>query len=153
MIRHVVAAALALGAAAPAFADPLPSWNDTDARTAIIDFVDGVTDPSSDSYVTPDARIAVFDNDGTLWAERPFYLQLLFAMDRAKALAAADPDWAKTGVLQAAADGDIGQVLGVGEESLLEVVSATHSGMNVETFKDEVREWLETARHPETGLA
>ena len=153
MIRHVIAAALALGAAAPAFADPLPSWNDTDARTAIIDFVDGVTDPSSDSYVTPDARIAVFDNDGTLWAERPFYFQVLFAMDRAKALAAADPDWATTGVLQAAADGDIGQVLGGGEEALLEVVSATHSGMDVETFKDEVREWLETARHPETGLA
>ena len=153
MIRHVLAAAIALGAAAPAFADPLPSWNDTDARTAIIDFVDGVTDPSSDSYVTPDARIAVFDNDGTLWAERPFYFQVLFAMDRAKALAAADPDWATTGVLQAAADGDIGQVLGGGEEALLEVVSATHSGMDVETFKDEVREWLETARHPETGLA
>ena len=153
MIRHVVAAALALGAAAPAFADPLPSWNDTDARTAIIDFVDGVTDPSSDSYVTPDARIAVFDNDGTLWAERPFYFQVLFAMDRAKALAAADPDWATTGVLQAAADGDIGQVLGGGEEALLEVVSATHSGMDVETFKDEVRAWLETARNPETGLA
>ena len=152
MIRHVLAAALALGAAGAASADPLPSWNDTDARTAIIDFVDGVTDPSSDSYVTPDARIAVFDNDGTLWAERPFYFQVLFAMDRAKALAAADPDWATTGVLQAAADGDIGQVLGGGEEALLEVVSATHSGMDVETFKDEVREWLGTARHPETGL-
>ena len=152
MIRHVLAAALALGPAGAASADALPSWNDTDARTAIIDFVDGVTDPSSDSYVTPDARIAVFDNDGTLWAERPFYFQVLFAMDRAKALAAADPDWATTGVLRAAADGDIGQVLGGGEEALLEVVSATHSGMDVETFKDEVREWLGTARHPETGL-
>jgi hypothetical protein len=149
MSRNCLAALAALVVSAgAAMADAMPSWNDKDARTAIIAFVDGVTDTGSDTYVTPDSRISVFDNDGTLWAERPFYFQLLFAMDRAKALAEADPDWAKTGVLQAAADGDIGQVLGVGEESLLEVVSATHSGMDVETFKDEVRNWLETARHP-----
>ena len=147
------AAALCVAMAAPALADPLPSWNDTEARSAIIEFVDGVTDPESGSYVTPDARIAVFDNDGTLWAERPVYFQFLFAMDRARALAEADPGWATTGVLQAAADGDIGQVLGGGEEALLEVIGATHSGMSVEAFQDEVRAWLETARHPETGMA
>jgi len=139
--------------AVPAHADPLPSWNDTDARSAIIAFVDGVTDPAADTYVTPDARIAVFDNDGTLWAEQPIYFQLVFAMDRARVLAEADPDWASTGVLEAAAAGDMGQVLGGGEGALLEVINATHSGVTVEAFQSEVRAWLEKARHPETGMA
>ena len=147
------AAAISVALAAPALADPLPSWNDTDAKEAINAFVDGVRDPDSESYVTPEERIAVFDNDGTLWSEQPVYFQFLFAMDRAKALGAEDPDWATTHVLQAAVDGDMGPIMAGGEEALLEVVNATHSGMSVGAFQDEVRAWLETARHPETGLA
>lgn len=147
------AALLSAALAVPALADPLPSWSDTDAKETIIAFVDGVRDPAAETYVTPGDRIAVFDNDGTLWSEQPMYFQFLFALDRAKALAEADPDWATTHVLQAAADGDMGQIMAGGEEALLEVVNATHSGMSVEAFQDEVRAWLETARHPETGLA
>ncbi len=151
--RTLVAGLAALLLAAAASADPLPSWNDTGAKAAIIDFVDGVTDPASQDYVTPDARIAVFDNDGTLWSEQPIYFQFLFALDRAKALGTENPDWATSEVLQAAVDGDMGSIMAGGEEALLEVVDATHSGMSVEAFQEEVRGWLEAARHPETGLA
>ncbi len=153
LFRTFAASLAAFLLATAASADPLPSWNDTAAKEAIIAFVDGVRDPAAESYVTPDERIAVFDNDGTLWSEQPIYFQFLFAMDRAKALGAEDPDWATTHVLQAAVDGDMGPIMAGGEEALLEVVNATHSGMSVEAFKDDVRAWLGTARHPETGLA
>ncbi|MGD9299703.1 MAG: haloacid dehalogenase-like hydrolase, partial [Thiohalocapsa sp.] len=98
--------ACALGAAIPAFADPLPSWNQTDAKAAVIAFVERVTDPGSDDYVAPSERIAAFDNDGTLWAEKPVYFQLLFAIDRLREMAKADPDILSSDVLRAAASGD-----------------------------------------------
>ena len=144
--------ATALLTATPLLADPLPSWNDTDAKAAIIDFVERVTDPASPDYVTPDARIATFDNDGTLWAERPFYFQFLYALDRLRQKAEADPSILTSDVLRAAAAGDLGPVLAAGEEGLLEVVAVSHSGMTVEAFQADVRDWLETARHPETGM-
>jgi phosphoglycolate phosphatase-like HAD superfamily hydrolase len=153
-MRHFLSVCLAVSAlgATPLFADPLPSWNDTDAKAAIIDFVERVTDPASPDYVTPDARIATFDNDGTLWAERPFYFQFLYALDRLREMADADPSILTSDVLRAAAKGDLGPVLEAGEEGLLEVVAVSHSGMTVEAFQADVRDWLETARHPETGM-
>jgi phosphoserine phosphatase len=133
-------------------ADPLPSWNDTATKDAIIDFVERVTAPDSGDYVDPADRIAVFDNDGTLWAEQPMYFQFIFAMDTFRAIAAADPSLASTDVLRAAAAGDMAGVLAAGEAGLLEVVQASHSGQPIETFQDQVRGWLDTAVNPATGL-
>lgn len=133
-------------------ADPLPSWNDTQARQRIIDFVEDVTDPASDNYVTPSDRIAVFDNDGNLWAEKPVYFQLIFAVDRVAELAAADPSIATSPVLKAAAAKDYESVIAAGEQGLIEVVAVAHSGVTAEEFIASAKAWLETARHPGTGL-
>jgi len=146
------AAALAFGAVA-ATADPLPSWNDTAAKARITDFVDAVTDPGGSDYVTPADRIAVFDNDGTLWAEQPLYFQLIFAIDVIGEMAKDDPSILTSDVLKAAAKKDYKVVLAGGEEALVEVMKASHSGMTVEVFQARVADWIVTARHPDTGLA
>lgn len=143
----------AAAAATMAVADPLPSWNNTDAKARIIAFVDTVTDPSSDDYVTPSDRIAVFDNDGTLWAEQPVYFQFLYALDTLKLMAAADPSILSSDVLKAAAAGDIDTVMAAGEEGLLEVLTVSHSGMSVDDFEASVADWLQTAQNPATGMA
>lgn len=135
-------------------ADPLPSWNDLDARAAIVAFVEAVTDPEADTYVTPADRIAVFDNDGTLWAEQPNYFQFLFALDRLKEMAAEDPSILTSDLLKAAAAGDMDAIPSkYTEENIVEIVSATHAGMSTREFKAEARAWLDTARNPETGMA
>lgn len=104
-----------------AWADPLPSWRDTEVKAQIIDFVDRVTDPSSPDYVTPAARIATFDNDGTLWAEQPVYFQLFYAVDRLKERAAVDPSILSSDSLIAAAEGDLEGLLAGGAEGVMEV--------------------------------
>jgi len=141
-----------LSAAIPALADPLPSWNDTASKAAIIGFVERVTDPASEDYVTPSERIAAFDNDGCLWAEQPVYFQLFYALDRLREKAAADPSIVTSDVLRAAVDGDIEAVLAGGIEGLMEVLDVSHSGMTVETFQADVKDWLATATHPDTGM-
>jgi phosphoglycolate phosphatase-like HAD superfamily hydrolase len=146
------ATALIVGCAS-AGADPLPSWSDTDAKARIVEFVAGVTDAAAETYVTPADRIAVFDNDGTLWAEKPVYFQLLFAIDRLRGMAEEDPSVLTSDVLRAAAEGDMETVAAAGTEGLLEIVSTTHSGMTVDAFVDDARAWFETARHPGTGMA
>ncbi|HXV25616.1 MAG TPA: HAD family hydrolase [Alphaproteobacteria bacterium] len=146
-----VAAVVALTASA-ALADPLPSWKQTETKTAIVAFVEGVTQPDGTDYVDPARRIAVFDNDGTLWAEQPAYFQLLFAVDRVAAMAKEDPGIAKTPALKAAAAQDFPALLETGMEGLLEVVAAAHSGMDVAGFRKQVALWLEEARHAKTGM-
>jgi len=131
----------------------LPSWNDGPAKAAIIDFVEGVAADGGSRFVPPQDRIAVFDNDGTLWSEQPAYFQFLFALDKAKRLAAADPAWASTPALKAAAAGDMKAVMAGGEKALLEIVGATHSGMTVEAFTAEVADWIAAAKHPQSGRA
>ena len=150
---RILFAAAALASPIAAFADPLPSWTEGPAKAAILDFTAAATDEGSSGFVPEAERVAVFDNDGTLWSEQPVYFQFLFAMDRAMALAEADPGWATTPALEAAAAGDVAGVLEGGTEALLEVVGATHSGMTVEAFTAEVEAWLTEARHPETGRA
>jgi len=150
--RALLLAALALSTS-PLLADPLPSWNDTEAKATILAFVEGVTDPASEAYVTPADRVAVFDNDGTLWAEQPVYFQLLFALDRLRDMAAADPSILTSDTLRAAAEGNLEAALAGGEAALLEIVTASHTGLSVEAFQAEVAAWLDTARHPTTGLA
>jgi len=135
-----------------AMADPLPSWNSGAAKERITAFVESVSDPDSESYVTPADRIAVFDNDGTLWAEQPTYFQLIFAIDRLREMAAADPSILTSDTLKAAADGDMQAVAAGGEEAILEIINLTHSGIPVATFQASVAEWLAEARHAKTGL-
>jgi phosphoserine phosphatase len=131
--------------------DPLPSWKDGEVRTAITRFVEAVTDEGGPAYVPPVERIAVFDNDGTLWAEKPVYFQLYFALDRVRALAPQHPEWATTQPFQAALEGDLESILAGGESALLELVMATHAGMTTDEFDQTVREWISTATHPTTG--
>lgn len=150
-MKTLIATLLALSLSSAALAEELPSWNDGPAKAAVVDFVGRVTAEGGMDFVPAADRIAVFDNDGTLWSEQPLYFQLLFALDRSKQLAAADPSWAKSPALQAAAAGDAEAVLSGGEEALLEVVAATHSGTTVEDFTAGVADWIAQAKHPETG--
>ena len=136
-----------------AHADPLPSWAETDTKSAIVEFVTAVTDPASDRYVTPAERIAVFDNDGTLWGEQPLYFQLIYAMDRLKQKAEVDPSILSSDILKAAVDGDLDAVAEAGKEGLLEILAVSHAGMSVDDFQADVRDWLAEARHPTTGMA
>ena len=150
MLRVLLAGALALAATA-AFADPLPSWKEGPAKERIIAFVDSVTDPEADTYVTPADRIAVFDNDGTLWSEQPLYFQALYALAMLREKAAADPSILSSDVLRAANDGDVAGVLAGGQEGLLEVINVSHAGITPEEFEASAESWLTTATHPTTG--
>lgn len=132
-------------------ADPLPSWSETDTKQAIINFVERVTDPTSPDYVTAEDRVAVFDNDGTLWSEQPVYFQLAYALYSLEKKAASDPSILTSDTLRAAASGDVETVIASGSEGLLEVIAVSHSGMTVNNFQDDVVNWLENARHSTTG--
>jgi haloacid dehalogenase-like hydrolase len=130
--------------------DPLPAWNDTASKTAIFNFVERVTKQGSPDFVPEGDRIATFDNDGTLWAEQPMYFQLLFALDRVKALAPKHPEWKTEEPFASLLKGDIKGALAGGEPAIFKIVVATHSGMTVEEFNVIAREWLATAKHPIT---
>ena len=154
----VVAGTASLPLTAAAQSDPLPSWNDGAAKTAIVDFVGRVTKDGSPDFVPPAERIATFDNDGTLWAEQPVYFQLAFALDRIKALAPQHPEWKDTQPYKAVLEGDVKALEATGQKGLLEIIAATHAGMTTEAFSKSVGDWLVTARHPRfdrlyTGLA
>jgi hypothetical protein len=127
---------------------PLPSWNEAGPRQAIVAFVQRVTVADSPDFVPPAERIAVFDNDGTLWSEQPMYVQLAFALDRVKALADQHPQWWQTPPMSAVLAGDLPAVAKSGERGLMELVMATHAGMTTDEFSAIVRQWLATARHP-----
>lgn len=131
--------------------DPLPAWNDGPSKARIVAFVQAVTTQGGADYVAPADRIAVFDNDGTLWAEQPMYVQLAFIVDRVRALAPSRPEWATQQPFKGVLEGDLAAVAATGEKGLLELTMATHAGMSVDEFAALVRTWLQTARHPTTG--
>ncbi len=132
-------------------ADALPGWSDGPTRARIVEFVQRVTDPTSADFVPLAERVAVFDNDGTLWSEKPVYFQLLFALDRIKALAPAHPEWKDTEPFKSALAGDIAGLAAGGERAILELVMASHAGNTAEEFEAIVKDWFATARHPVTG--
>ncbi|HEY1791036.1 MAG TPA: HAD family hydrolase [Verrucomicrobiae bacterium] len=132
-------------------ADPLPSWNDTAPKKAIMTFTGRVTDSNSPDFVPPAGRIATFDNDGTLWAEQPVYFQFLYAIDQVKALAPRHPEWKTEEPFNHVLTGDMKGLLAGGEKSLMKIVAVSHSGMTTDEFDAAVGEWLAKARHPETG--
>ena len=147
-------AAIAMATLSPApapAADSLPSWNDTATKQAIVTFVERVIDEDSPDFVPPAERIATFDNDGTLWSEQPAYFQLLFAMDRVKALAPQHPEWRTKEPFAEVLKGDLKGVAAAGKKGAMEMLAATHVGMTVEEFEKTVTEWITTARHPTTG--
>lgn len=142
---------LTLAAALARAQDALPSWNDGEARRAIMDFVEKTTAEGSPDFVPPAERIATFDNDGCLWAEQPVYFQLLFAIDRVKAMAADHPGWHEQEPFKSAIAGDMEGLMASGKEGLAKILAASHTGMTTDEFADSVRRWLDTARHPTTG--
>ena len=141
----------ASGPSAEPGACQLPSWNDGAAKKSIIDFVAKVTKVDGQGFVQPAERIAVFDNDGTLWAEQPMYFQFLFMLDRVKALAPQRPEWKTQEPFASILKGDVKSALAGGEKSLGQLMMATHAGMTSEEFEKIVRDWIATARHPKTG--
>ncbi len=126
-------------------------WNEGASRNAIEGFVKRVTTPGAPGFIAPEERIAVFDNDGTLWAEQPMYFQFLFAVDRVKAMAGANPQWATQEPFASVLKGDLKTALAGGEKAILEIVMATHAGMTTVEFDAIVKQWIATARHPKTG--
>jgi phosphoserine phosphatase len=129
----------------------LPSWREGAARTAILDFVERVTQEGGDGYVPPRERIAVFDNDGTMWCERPIYVQAFFVLDRLREQTAGDPELAARPVVRALLSGDLKGAEAHGLEAFVEIVMRTHTGMTSEEFAEIAATWLETSRHPGQG--
>jgi phosphoglycolate phosphatase-like HAD superfamily hydrolase len=151
MNRYLCAIAAALLAATAFAADPLPSWNDTGPKKAIVQFVQTVTNKDSPNFVPREKRIATFDNDGTLWAEQPMYFQVFFVVDRVKALAPQHPEWNTKEPFASLLKGDMKGALAGGQKGLMEMMAATHSGMTTDEFEKTVIDWIATARHPKTG--
>jgi phosphoglycolate phosphatase-like HAD superfamily hydrolase len=147
----LLAAAVASGTTSSEAADPLPSWNDSPARRGVVGFVEKVTREGGPGYVPSAERIAVFDNDGCLWSEQPMYFQAFFIFDRIKALAPRHPEWKDKEPFASLLRGDVKAALAGGEPGLVEMAMATHAGMTSEEFDAIVRDWITTARHPETG--
>ena len=142
----LLAALLFLNASATA--QSLPSWNDTATKRRSSSFVEKVTTEGSPDFVPPAERIAMFDNDGTLWTEQPMYTQLAFALDRVKTLAPEHPEWKTTQPFQAVLENDLEALAAAGEKGLVELVMASHAGMTTAEFEAIVTDWFKTARHP-----
>jgi len=151
LLAAALIAAVAFTATIARAADPLPSWNDGPAKQSIINFVAKVTTPGSPDFVPVPERIAVFDNDGTLWCEQPVPVQLYFALDRVKALAPSHPEWKTNEPFASLLKGDLKTALAGGDHAVLELFMATHTGMTTVEFEKIVKDWIATAKHPKTG--
>jgi phosphoserine phosphatase len=148
MLRWASALALWLAAATVALAQPLPSWNDGPAKQAILKFVADVTTQGAPTFVAPEDRIAVFDNDGTLWAEQPLYFQLLFMLDQVKAAAPKHPEWKENAAFKALMARDHDALAAMGHKPVLQLLAQANTGMTTGEYERTIRDWLEKARHP-----
>jgi phosphoglycolate phosphatase-like HAD superfamily hydrolase len=148
LLAALVAAGLCGSSARAQIPDPLASWNEGAAKAAITDFVARVTTPGGPDFVPVEARIATFDNDGTLWTEQPIYFQVAFAIDQVKARAAQHPEWKQRQPFKAVLENDRKALALAGEKGLLQIMAATHAGMTTAEFAKIVSEWIATARHP-----
>jgi phosphoglycolate phosphatase-like HAD superfamily hydrolase len=148
-IKFTVYFSLSLVLFSPGYAaDPLPSWNDVPAKAAILKFVTEVTREGSPTYLPPAERLAVFDNDGTLWVEQPLYTQFIFAMDRVAELAPQHPEWKAEEPFKSILSRDREQMAKFTIQDLERILAVTHSGMTVQEYEQIVRKWLATAKHP-----
>lgn len=132
-------------------AETLPSWNDGPSKKSIIEFVQAVTTEGSKDYVKPAERIAVFDNDGTLWSEQPMYFQVLFALEEVKRMAPQHPQWKTEQPFKAVLENDHQALAASGMDGLMKIIGATHTGITTAAFMDNAKTWLSQARHPKTG--
>lgn len=146
----VIAFVIVIFAAHARAAGPLQSWNDTATKQSIIAFVEKVTAKESPDHVASADRIATFDNDGTLWAEQPVYVQLLFAIDRVRKLAPQHPEWRNQEPFASVLKGDLKAASAGGEKAIAELVMATHAGTTTVEFEKIVVDWIATARHLQT---
>jgi phosphoserine phosphatase len=128
--------------------DPLPSWNEGSTKQNILNFVREVTTLGDPHFVQPEERIAVFDNDGTLWSEQPFYFQFAFVLDRMKAMAPQHPEWTDNPLYAAVAAGDMKTIAAAGQKGVLDLATVTHAGMTTDEFSKIVGDWIATAKHP-----
>jgi phosphoglycolate phosphatase-like HAD superfamily hydrolase len=131
--------------------DSLASWNDGPTKKSILDFVARVTKAGGIDYVAPEARIATFDNDGTLWSEQPYYFQVAFAFDRVEAMAPQHPEWQSKEPFKSILARDLKGIFAGGEHALIESITATHSGLTTDEFEAQVHDWVARARHPKTN--
>jgi phosphoglycolate phosphatase-like HAD superfamily hydrolase len=150
LLTAVLVCALVMTTTIVHAADVLPSWNDGAAKKSVVEFVAKVTKEGGADFVPPAERIAVFDNDGTLWAEQPMYFQFLFALDRVKALATQHSEWKDKEPFASLLKGDLKGALAGGEPAIFQIVMATHAGMTTEEFEKIVKDWIATAKHPMT---
>src|SRR5262249_6788708 len=130
------------------WAQALPSWNDGEAKARIVTFVQAITDEKSKDYVAPAERIAVFDNDGTLWCEQPLYFQFAFMLEQVRAAAPNHPEWKDNPAFKAFMAHDQSELTKISHKPLLALVGAANSGMTVEAYDKSIRDWLASARHP-----
>jgi phosphoglycolate phosphatase-like HAD superfamily hydrolase len=144
---------LCLFMAPAAFAQPLPSWNPSPAKQAIIDFVTRVTSEGSSEFVPPAERIAVFDNDGTLWAEKPVPFQFLFALDEIRRMAPQHPEWNNEEPFKSVLNGDMTTLAGMGKKAMAQIMATTHAGMTTDAFAQSVSNWITSAEHPQRHVA
>jgi phosphoserine phosphatase len=143
-----IAAGLAFGSQAITQSDPLPSWNDGPAKNAIVEFVRTTTDEASPKFIPPEARIATFDQDGTLWVEHPMYTQVVYCLDRVPAVVKAKPELANVEPFKTVLSGNREAIAKLSMDDLLKILEATLTGMSVDEFKAEVKKWLEQAKDP-----
>lgn len=129
----------------------LPSWNDTEARSEIVQLIERATHPNSPDFIPPAQRIATFGNDGTLWCEQPMQAEVYFLIDRVTELAVRQPSLKHTQPFRAVLDRDIQTLVLLGKRAITELLFATHAGMTVDDLDLIARRWLATAVHPELG--
>lgn len=128
--------------------DPLPSWTDGATKSAIIDYVEAVSDENNGAFIPVAQRVATFDNDGTLWSEKPIYFQFYFAIDRVKAMAAEHPEWKTEQPYKAILENDVETLKKQGKKGLLKILATTHAGVTTDEFESLVTDWIATAEHP-----
>ena len=128
--------------------DPLPSWNQGLAKQAIIQFIQDTATPGSCDYIVPEDRIAVFDQDGTLWVEQPIYTQFFFVMDTIKELASKHPEWSNKEPYQTILQGDLEKIKKFTVQEIEKVIAISHANITVEAFRESVKLWLSKAIHP-----
>lgn len=152
-MQRMIPAILLIGFAAgmTRAADPLPSWNEGKSKQSIIAFVEKVTKEGSPDFVPVPERIAVFDNDGTLWPEDPIPFQLAFALDSLKHLAESNPNLKDDAFVQAALAGEAAKLMADHHKGLFHILGLTHAGMTTGEFDARVNEWLKSTKHPRFG--
>lgn len=128
--------------------DPLPSWNDGEVKTAIMDYVEDVSNENSSNFIPIEYRISTFDNDGNLWSEQPAYFQLFFAIDRIKAMANDHPEWNNKQPYKAVLENDMNALMKTGMKGIGEIIMVSHAGITTDEFDTIVKDWVATANHP-----